>query len=36
MVNRRLTRFLGEVTAAVEQGTPVAVADHALDLLDLR
>src|SRR4029450_7780103 len=30
-----LTRFLGEVTASVEQGTPVAVADRALDPLGL-
>jgi 3-hydroxyacyl-CoA dehydrogenase/enoyl-CoA hydratase/carnithine racemase len=35
VVNRLLTRFLGEVTAAVEQGTPVAVADRALDPLGL-
>ena len=30
VVNRLLTRFLGEITSAVEQGTPVAVADRAL------
>jgi 3-hydroxyacyl-CoA dehydrogenase/enoyl-CoA hydratase/carnithine racemase len=35
VVNRLLTRFLGEITAAVEQGTPVAVADQALDPLGL-
>ena len=35
VVNRLLTRFLGEVTSAVEQGTPVAVADRALDPLGL-
>ena len=35
VVNRLLTRFLGEVTAAVEQGTPVAVAEKALDPLGL-
>jgi 3-hydroxyacyl-CoA dehydrogenase/enoyl-CoA hydratase/carnithine racemase len=35
VVNRLLTRFLGEITASVEQGTPVAVADRALDPLGL-
>jgi 3-hydroxyacyl-CoA dehydrogenase len=35
VVNRLLTRFLGEITAAVEQGTPVPVADRALDPLGL-
>ena len=30
VVNRLLTRFLGEVTAAVEAGTPVETADRAL------
>jgi 3-hydroxyacyl-CoA dehydrogenase/enoyl-CoA hydratase/carnithine racemase len=35
VVNRLLTRFLGEITAAVEHGTPVAVADRALDPLGL-
>ncbi|RBY97857.1 3-hydroxyacyl-CoA dehydrogenase [Blastococcus sp. TF02-8] len=35
VVNRLLTRFLGEVTAAVEQGTPVEVAERALDPLGL-
>jgi 3-hydroxyacyl-CoA dehydrogenase/enoyl-CoA hydratase/carnithine racemase len=35
VVNRLLTRFLGEITSAVEQGTPVPVADRALDPLGL-
>jgi len=35
VVNRLLTRFLGEVTAAVDAGTPVAVAEQALDPLGL-
>jgi 3-hydroxyacyl-CoA dehydrogenase len=35
VVNRLLTRFLGEITSAVEQGTPVSVADRALDPLGL-
>ncbi len=35
VVNRLLTRFLGEVTAAVDEGTPVAVADRALAPLGL-
>ncbi|CCH89317.1 3-hydroxyacyl-CoA dehydrogenase NAD-binding protein [Modestobacter italicus] len=35
VVNRLLTRFLGEVTAAVDAGTPVAVAETALDPLGL-
>jgi len=35
VVNRLLTRFLGEITSAVERGTPVAVADRALDPLGL-
>jgi 3-hydroxyacyl-CoA dehydrogenase len=35
VVNRLLTRFLGEVTAAVDAGTPVAVAEKALDPLGL-
>jgi 3-hydroxyacyl-CoA dehydrogenase/enoyl-CoA hydratase/carnithine racemase len=35
VVNRLLTRFLGEVTAAVDAGTPVAVAEEALDPLGL-
>ncbi|MCU1605824.1 MAG: 3-hydroxyacyl-CoA dehydrogenase NAD-binding protein, partial [Modestobacter sp.] len=35
VVNRLLARFLGEIISAVEQGTPVAVADRALDPLGL-
>jgi 3-hydroxyacyl-CoA dehydrogenase/enoyl-CoA hydratase/carnithine racemase len=35
VVNRLLTRFLGEVLAAVEGGTPVEVADRALEPLGL-
>ncbi|MEV4515891.1 3-hydroxyacyl-CoA dehydrogenase NAD-binding domain-containing protein [Dactylosporangium sp. NPDC049525] len=35
VVNRLLTRFLGVVTAAVDNGTPIAVADSALDTLGL-
>ncbi|TMM33043.1 MAG: 3-hydroxyacyl-CoA dehydrogenase [Actinobacteria bacterium] len=35
VVNRLLTRFLGEVLAAVDAGTPLAVADEALDPLGL-
>ena len=35
VVNRLLTRFLGEVTAAVDEGTPVSVADKALEPLGL-
>jgi 3-hydroxyacyl-CoA dehydrogenase/enoyl-CoA hydratase/carnithine racemase len=35
VVNRLLTRFLGEVTKAVDEGTDFLVADHALDLLGL-
>ncbi|MCZ2839725.1 3-hydroxyacyl-CoA dehydrogenase NAD-binding domain-containing protein [Modestobacter sp. VKM Ac-2985] len=35
VVNRLLTRFLGEVTAAVDAGTPVAVAETALESLGL-
>ena len=35
VVNRLLTRFLGEVTAAVDEGTPFEVADSALDPLGL-
>ena len=35
VVNRLLTRFLGEVTAAVDEGTPVEVADRALEPLGL-
>jgi 3-hydroxyacyl-CoA dehydrogenase len=35
VVNRLLTRFLGEVTRAVDEGTPVEVADRALAPLGL-
>ena len=35
VVNRLLTRFLGEITKAVDEGTDPAVADHALDPLGL-
>ena len=35
VVNRLLTRFLGEVLAAVDAGTPLDVADEALDPLGL-
>jgi 3-hydroxyacyl-CoA dehydrogenase len=35
VVNRLLTRFLGEVSAAVDEGTPVADADKALTALGL-
>jgi 3-hydroxyacyl-CoA dehydrogenase/enoyl-CoA hydratase/carnithine racemase len=35
VVNRLLTRFMGEVTKAVDEGTPFAVADSALDPLGL-
>ena len=35
VVNRLLTRFLGEITAAVDEGTPFEVAEHALDPLGL-
>jgi 3-hydroxyacyl-CoA dehydrogenase/enoyl-CoA hydratase/carnithine racemase len=35
VVNRLLTRFLGEVLRAVEEGTDFAEADHALDPLGL-
>ncbi len=35
VVNRLLTRLLGEVIAAVDEGTPVEVAEHALDPLGL-
>ncbi|GIH69517.1 3-hydroxyacyl-CoA dehydrogenase NAD-binding domain-containing protein [Sphaerimonospora thailandensis] len=35
VVNRLLTRFMGEVIAAVDEGTPLEVADHALDSLGL-
>ncbi|WP_116041054.1 3-hydroxyacyl-CoA dehydrogenase NAD-binding domain-containing protein [Amycolatopsis palatopharyngis] len=35
VVNRLLTRFLGEVLASVDEGTPFEVADTALDPLGL-
>jgi 3-hydroxyacyl-CoA dehydrogenase/enoyl-CoA hydratase/carnithine racemase len=35
VVNRLLTRFLGEIFAAVDAGTPLEVADRALDPLGL-
>jgi 3-hydroxyacyl-CoA dehydrogenase len=35
VVNRLLTRFLGEITGAVDEGTPFDVAEHALDPLGL-
>ena len=35
VVNRLLSRLIGEVLAAVDEGTPVEVADHALDPLGL-
>ena len=35
VVNRLLTRFLGEITKAVDEGTPIAVADRALEPLAL-
>ncbi|WP_067183461.1 3-hydroxyacyl-CoA dehydrogenase NAD-binding domain-containing protein [Microtetraspora niveoalba] len=35
VVNRLLTRFMGEVIASVDEGTPLEVADHALDGLGL-
>ena len=35
VVNRLLTRFLGEVIAAVDEGTPFEVANQALDPLGL-
>ena len=35
VVNRLLTRFLGEVTQAIDEGTPIEVADAALDPLGL-
>jgi 3-hydroxyacyl-CoA dehydrogenase/enoyl-CoA hydratase/carnithine racemase len=35
VVNRLLTRFLGEVTRSVDEGTPFEVADRALDPLGL-
>jgi 3-hydroxyacyl-CoA dehydrogenase len=35
VVNRLLTRFLGEITACVDEGTPFQVAEHAPDPLGL-
>ena len=35
VVNRLLTRFLGEITSTVDEGTPFAVAEHAADPLGL-
>jgi 3-hydroxyacyl-CoA dehydrogenase len=35
VVNRLLTRFLGEITRAVDEGTPIEVADRALAPLGL-
>lgn len=35
VVNRLLTRFMGEVIAAVDEGTPLETAEHALDDLGL-
>ena len=35
VVNRLLTRFLGEITACVDEGTPFDVAEHATDALGL-
>ncbi len=35
VVNRLLTRFLGEVVAAIDEGTPVETADRALEPLGL-
>jgi 3-hydroxyacyl-CoA dehydrogenase/enoyl-CoA hydratase/carnithine racemase len=35
VVNRLLTRFLGEITAAVDEGTPFEIAEHAPDPLGL-
>jgi len=35
VVNRLLTRFLGEVIACVDEGTPFEVAEHAADPLGL-
>jgi 3-hydroxyacyl-CoA dehydrogenase len=35
VVNRLLTRFLGEITACVDEGTPFEVAEHAADPLGL-
>lgn len=35
VVNRLLTRFMGEVIAAVDEGTPLEIAEHSLDDLGL-
>ena len=35
VVNRLLTRFLGEILGCVDEGTPLEVAEHALDPLGL-
>jgi 3-hydroxyacyl-CoA dehydrogenase/enoyl-CoA hydratase/carnithine racemase len=35
VVNRLLTRFLGEILACVDEGTPLEVAEHASDPLGL-
>ncbi|MFC5814510.1 3-hydroxyacyl-CoA dehydrogenase NAD-binding domain-containing protein [Nonomuraea harbinensis] len=35
VVNRLLTRFMGEVIGAVDEGTPLEAAEHALDRLGL-
>jgi 3-hydroxyacyl-CoA dehydrogenase/enoyl-CoA hydratase/carnithine racemase len=35
VVNRLLTRFLGEITSSVDEGTPFDVAEHAADPLGL-
>jgi 3-hydroxyacyl-CoA dehydrogenase/enoyl-CoA hydratase/carnithine racemase len=35
VVNRLLTRFLGEITRTVDEGTPLEVAEHAADPLGL-
>ena len=35
VVNRILTRFMGEITKCVDEGTPVETADHALQPLGL-
>ncbi len=35
VVNRLLTRFLGEITRTVDEGTPFEVAEHAADQLGL-
>ena len=35
VVNRLLTRFLGEITRAVDEGTPFEAAEHAADPLGL-